>query len=341
VDITRAQPCYAFPMPRPALSYALVTPVRDEAENLPRLSGAIEAQTLLPAAWVVVDDGSSDRTPVYARALAERLPWASFVELPSAHTVARGAPIVRSFMRGLEEVPDAAVVVKLDADVSMAPDYFERLLRAFEADPRLGMASGSAYELVRGRWEQRFGTRTSVWGAARAYRRECLVDVLPLEARMGWDSVDEHKAQLRGWRTMTLLDLPFRHHRAEAERDPSSYTAWRTQGDVCHYLGYRPSYVLLRAAFRALRNPAAVGLLTGYVGAAMRRQPPCSDVAVRARVREGQRLRTLPARVREARGRASAAGRLTDAQRVVVPAELQSDRGEGEQDPEHERDLDE
>jgi hypothetical protein len=229
------------------------------------------------------------------------------VALPAASALARGGPIVRSFTRGLAEIDavEVEVVVKVDADVSMGADYFSRLLNAFDANPRLGIASGSAFELVNGRWQQRFGTGTSVWGAVRAYRRECLDDVLPLEPRMGWDSVDEHKAQLRGWQTATLHDLSFRHHRAEAERDPSRYAAWRTQGDVSHFLGYRPSYVVLRTAYRMARDPAAVGLLAGYLSATVRRSPRCNDVAVRRRVRQNQRLRVLAARAREARGRVS------------------------------------
>ena len=57
--------------------------------------------------------------------------------------MARGAPIVRAFEQGLAELSCAHdVVVKLDADVSFEPDYFERLTAAFEEDERLGMASG-------------------------------------------------------------------------------------------------------------------------------------------------------------------------------------------------------
>ena len=43
-------------------SYALVTPVRSEEENLARLAASIDSQTLLPTRWVIVDNGSEDRT---------------------------------------------------------------------------------------------------------------------------------------------------------------------------------------------------------------------------------------------------------------------------------------
>lgn len=287
-----------------ALSYALVTPAHDEEAHLPRLAEAVLAQTVSPDAWIVVDDGSSDRTLELAGELERRHDWVKTLRLPAASGMARGGPVVRSFSAGLAalEVP-VEVVVKLDADVSFPPDHFERLLLAFAADPRLGIASGSAHELETGTWRQRFSTGTSVWGAARAYRRKCLLDVLPLEERMGWDAIDEHKAQLRGWTTGTILDLPFFHHRVEGGRDRSRYAAWRAQGDVSYYLGYRPSYLLLRTIYRALREPAAVGVVVGYVAAFGRRSPRCPDAGVRCRVREQQRLRAIGRRAHEALGR--------------------------------------
>ena len=51
------------------LSYALVTPARDEAEHLPRLARSVAAQTVPPDVWVIVDDESADGT----RAVAQRL----------------------------------------------------------------------------------------------------------------------------------------------------------------------------------------------------------------------------------------------------------------------------
>lgn len=285
------------------LSYGIVTPAHDEEANLPRLACSLAAQTLLPEAWIIVDDGSTDATLACANALAESTDWVRVVELESGAGMARGGPIVRSFTAGVAELPVGLdIVVKVDADVSMEPDYFERLLEAFAAEPRLGMASGSAYELEDGRWRQRFGTGTSVWGAVRGYRHECLEQVMPLEQRMGWDSVDEHKAQVQGWDTRTLLDLPFFHHRSEAERDRSGYAAWRTQGGVSHYLGYRPSYLALRALYQATRDLSALGLIAGYLAASFGRAERCADLEVRSRVRKHQRLRNIGQRAREAMG---------------------------------------
>lgn len=290
-------------------SYALVTPVHDEATNLPRLVEAVVAQTAQPSEWVLVDDGSTDGTREHARSLADSHPWVRLVELPSSATATRGAPIVRSFLAGEATVdPSVEVVVKLDADVSMDPDYFERLLGEFAVDEALGIASGTALEWQDGEWRPRFGTGTSVWGAARAYRRACFTAVSPLVERMGWDSVDEHKAQLAGWRTRTLPGLSFRHHRAEGARDESQYGAWHRQGELAYYLGYRPSYLALRTVYHLRRSPAAVGLVAGYLRSLVRRGERCPDPDVRRRVRELQRLRSARSRIREKTGRSLSSG---------------------------------
>jgi glycosyltransferase involved in cell wall biosynthesis len=285
------------------LGYAAVTPVRDDASNLERLATCMSEQTRSPTAWIIVDNGSVDRTPELAESLAGRHPWITCMKIPGAPKVVRGAPIVRAFHAGLEQVPqEAQIVVKLDADVSFADDYFARLVRHFEDDPQLGLASGTCYEWERGEWRPRFATRDQVRGATRAYRRACLDGVLPLEERMGWDSVDQLVATLRGWRTASFGDLPFYHHRFTGERDGSA-RAWRLQGELAHYLGYRPSYLMVRTAFRSVREPAATAMLLGYAGAVFRRERRCENEEVVGLLRRQQSLWRLPERAREALGR--------------------------------------
>ena len=291
-----------------ALRYALVTPVRNEAENLLRLAESVLAQTVLPERWVIVDNGSTDDTPARARSLAESHPWIELLSIPGEPEPERGAPIVRAFTAGLEALPDRPdVVVKLDADVSFPPDHFERLLARFAADPALGIASGICLERDGDGWRARHSTRGHVRGAVRAYRSRCLDAVLPLEPRMGWDGIDELKAATLGWRTATIAEIPFFHHRPLGGREPAT-RMWRRQGEMAHYLGYRPSYLVARALYRALREPSAVAMLAGYAASALRRRPRYEDAAVRAWLRREQSLRRLPARVREALGRPEAGG---------------------------------
>ena len=206
--------------------------------------------------------------------------------MPAARASERGAPIVAAFHHGLASLDGAVPIVgQLDADLTFEADYWQRLLEALEADERLGIVSGTCLELHDGRWEERFGTGASVWGAARLYRRECLDEVLPLEPRTGWDAIDVAVANTRGWETRVFRDVPFRHHRREGSREQSRWSSWAAQGRVSHFLGYRPSYLAIRAAFKAVRDPAALGLLGGYAGEALHRRPRCSRPGVVAWVR--------------------------------------------------------
>src|SRR5262249_49500591 len=146
-----------------------------------------------------------------------------------------------------------------------------------------------------------FGTRSHVWGATRAYRRACLELVMPLEEREGWDELDALKARLNGWETRVMADLPFRHHRKMGERD-GGRRVWLAQGEAAHYMGYRLSYLLVRTAYRVVREPQAAMMLVGWAAAAVRRKPRLPDARVRKYLRDQQRIRHLPVRARETRG---------------------------------------
>jgi glycosyltransferase involved in cell wall biosynthesis len=292
--------------PGPALRYALVTPARDEAENLSRLARCVEAQTLAPDEWVIVDDGSVDGTLGVARELRRRHDWVSVVPrradgaLCDARRAGRPLLAFAAGIAALRSAPD--VVVKVDADVSFPAGHLEGLVSALAADPGLGMAAGVRCELERGEWRPRHLTGTSVEATCRAYRWSCLQQVGGAEPRFYWDGIEEAAANVRGWRTATIEHLQLRHHRSMGRRDASRMRAWALEGRGSHYMGYRPSYLVIRALFQARRDPAALAMVGGYAAAALARQRRHRDREVRAYVRRQQRLRRLPARAREALG---------------------------------------
>jgi glycosyltransferase involved in cell wall biosynthesis len=279
------------------MRYAVVTPARNEERNLGRLATALEAQTLPPAEWLVVDDASTDGTAALVAGLGERGDWVRLVTRASADPHERlsdGRRMARDldgFLLGVRSLTDKVdVVVKVDADVDFEADFFEELIGRFELDPSLGIASGTCYELEGGEWVRRTKLDTSVWGATRAYRADCIADLEALEPCMGWDGLDEIRVQLRNMRTQTFVDIPFRHHRPEGGREMTSLHQGDALGRAAWYMGYRPTYLTMRALYRARREPAALGMLWGYFGAAGRRAPRCPDERIVHALRERQRL---------------------------------------------------
>jgi glycosyltransferase involved in cell wall biosynthesis len=291
----------------PKLTYTLISPVRDEEGNLGRIAECLVSQTQVPDEWIIVDNGSTDATLSMARELEAEHDWIRVLSVEPDRTTPRGGPIVLAFNAGLATVERPTdIVVKLDVDLSFEPDYFERILSHFIRDPKLGIASGVAYEHDGKGWWLDRGARQHVRGNARVYRWACLQDVLPLETRMGWDGLDEVKARTRGWDTRFLSDVPYYHHRPLGEREGDRVSKWRGQGRMHHYMGYRPSYLLLRALYRAGRDPLALAIVWGYTECAIKREPQCADAEVVAELRSQQSARQLPRRMREMVGSAAA-----------------------------------
>ena len=289
------------------MRYVVITPARNEADNLGRLARCLREQTLLPARWMIVDDGSTDGTLSLAHEFASAHDWITALTSPGARdeplargrTGGRDVVAFNAGLAALDFTPDVAV--KVDADISFDSSYFELLLAEFASDPTLGIASGLCYERDNEEWKPRHVTAVHVRGASRAYRWACLEEILPLEERLGWDGIDEIKANVRGWTTRVVPSLAFRHHRRMGERD-GSLGAWRAQGETSHYMGYRFIYLVLRALHYARRDPAALAMIAGYVLAAVTRQARYDDPAVRLYLRRYQSLRNLLHRRREALG---------------------------------------
>ena len=110
---------------------------------------------------------------------------------------------------------------------------------------------------------------------------------------MGWDGLDEVKARMRGYRSAVLLDLAFRHHRPTGARERGRAAPLRRAGRAAWYMGYRPSYLFLRTAYRARREPAAVGMLWGFAAAAAARDPRCPEPEVIRHLRGEQSVRAV------------------------------------------------
>ena len=262
------------------------------------LAPTVVAQTVRPAAWVIVDDGSTDGTAALVAALAAEHEWITLLHsgrVSGALTEGRreGRDLL-ALQQGIGALPPhVETVTKLDADVALPADYFERLNAAFAADPRLGIASGQRCELEGGEWQPRRLTGTAVEAQCRTYRRACWEALQPIEPRMGWDGMDEARAIVAGWTTHVVNGLEFRHRRPMGTRDGNRLRARTAEGHAAHYMGYRPSYLLARAVWHARREPAAFAMLWGYATAIAERRPRSADAAAVDYVRQRQSARYL------------------------------------------------
>ncbi len=260
-------------------SYVVVTPARDEERTIEFTMRSMLAQTIPPLRWVIVDDGSTDATRELVDRELAAAPWIELAVRGDRGHRALGGGVIDAFNDGFAKVRDLPFefVVKLDADLSFEPDYFENLLRHFAADSKLGMASGKTF-LVEG------GVRKIEWcpdehvrGPAKMYRRACFEAIGGLEARRGWDMIDETRAQMLGWTTRSFLSERLIHHRPIDGRQANALRSRFEMGELYHFLGYHGLYMLVRSLRSAVqdfpRGTGGIALLLGYLRAALRRAP--------------------------------------------------------------------
>src|SRR5689334_19602714 len=121
---------------RSSRRYLLISPCRDEAQYIRRTLDSVAAQTVPPALWVVVDDGSTDETPAILEEYARRLPYLRVVRRTDRGGRRVGPGVIEAFYAGLDTVrpSDFDYLCKLDMDLDLPARYFELLMERMESD---------------------------------------------------------------------------------------------------------------------------------------------------------------------------------------------------------------
>ena len=281
----------------------------DEEEHLPRLLETIERQERLPNRLLLVNDGSSDRSPEIADAFAARHAFATALhreKRPPERDRMVQAPELKAFTWALATVSHWDVAAKLDADLALSPDLFAEIERRFDADPGLGMAGAYLSSRdERGRLRRQRCPPEHVEGENTFYRRACWQQIEPLPPILGWDTIDEARARLHGWRTASFA-MPCGdpvHLRRMGSHD-GVLRGLRRAGLSAYAYGAHPLHVLLAGVARMADRPHVLcGLhyLAGWALAALRGAPRAEPELRRFVAREnlrrirGRRLGRTPA----------------------------------------------
>src|SRR5262249_26760728 len=202
-------------MPAKYPKYVVITPAPDEAAHLADTIQSMATQTVRPAEWIIVDDGSSDGTSQIVDEYATRYPWIHAVHRPNRGFRKAGGGVVEAFNDGYSALGVAAwdYIVKLDGDLTFAEDYFERCFARFSSEPQLGIGGGEIYHDMNGNVKLEGNPKFHVRGATKIYRRACWEAIGGLVSAPGWDTIDEVKANMLGWSTRSFTELHLIHHR--------------------------------------------------------------------------------------------------------------------------------
>jgi glycosyltransferase involved in cell wall biosynthesis len=250
--------------------YIVITPARNEQENIGHTIRSMVAQTCRPAIWVIVNDGSTDNTAAIIDTAAREHAWILAVHRADRGFRKQGGGVVETFYDGFNRVASQPwdYLVKFDADLSFEPDYFERCFRKFDEDPKLGIGGGMISHPVKGVLvsESPGDPAFHVRGATKIYRRACWDQLGGLLQAAGWDTIDELRANMLGWSTRSFPDVPVQHHRFTGTADG----AWKNYvkfGLANYITGYHPVFMALKCLKRVAQRPyliGAIGLWWGF-----------------------------------------------------------------------------
>lgn len=258
------------------MKYYAIIPAYNEEAFMETTLRSIAAQTLLPAKVVVVDDNSTDRTAEIVKTFAGNHPWITLVRKKSSAVHLPGSKVIQAFEAGYATVDEAYdIIVKLDADLILPPDYFETVIKTFETDPEVGMAGGFAYIEKNGQWIlENLTDKDHIRGAFKAYRKELFKQMGGLRPAMGWDTADELLARFYGWKVVTIERLKVKHLKPTGAKYDKA--ARYKQGAAFYTLGYGLLITTIAAAKLAMRKKKPslfVDYINGFLKASKEGKP--------------------------------------------------------------------
>ncbi len=250
------------------LKYVLITPARNEEAYIEKTIQSVISQTVLPEKWVIVSDGSTDRTDEIVKQYIAENAWIELIRMPE-HRDRTFAAKVHCFNAGYEKVKDVKydIIGNLDADISFKEDYLEFLLGKFAEIPELGV-SGTPFVEGSSHYDYRFTNIEHVSGACQLFRRECFEEIggyVPIKGGgIDWTAVTT--ARMKGWKTRTFTEKVCFHHKKMGTGNSSALMTSFRQGYKDYFLGGHPLWQLFRTVYQMSKKPYIIGGLLLFFG---------------------------------------------------------------------------
>ena len=250
------------------LKYILITPARNEEAYIEKTIQSVISQTVLPEKWVIVSDGSTDRTDEIVKQYIAENAWIELIRMPE-HRDRTFAAKVHCFNAGYEKLKDVKydIIGNLDADISFKEDYFEFLLGKFAEIPELGV-SGTPFVEGSSHYDYKFTNIEHVSGACQLFRRECFKEIggyIPIKGGgIDWTAVTT--ARMKGWKTRTFTEKVCFHHKKMGTGNSSALMTSFRQGYKDYFLGGHPLWQLFRTIYQMSKKPYIIGGLLLFFG---------------------------------------------------------------------------
>lgn len=275
------------------IRYNIISPVRNEEDFVEDTIKSIINQTELPQEWIIVNDGSTDKTEEIIRPYVEKYDWIKLITLKDRGYYFPGTGVVEVVKKGFDVIVknDWEFLVKLDCDITVEKDYFENILNEFYKNPRLGIASGGIFLVEGSKTKQEKSQADHPWGASKVYRRKCFEEINGWKPIPGWDLADLLSAQMKNWETRCFNEYRILHYRGTGTRRTDITSGRFLLGRFHFRYGYGPFYTLTKSVYHLGEKPFILGgvsIFTGYIYAAIKNEDRLFEKDMRNFLRKKQ-----------------------------------------------------
>ena len=254
-------------------SYVIITPVYNEEKHIEATILGVLAQTLPPIEWIVVDDGSTDRTARIIKRYASKSQIISYYARKRNPANGYFGSNVAAINLGLQhtEKVEFDFLAFLDADISLPSDYYLTIISRMFTDRRLGIASGIYLDKVGTHKLRRvLNDRRSIPKALSVFRRECFKDIdgfIPLRYG-GEDTIACFCARMNGWKTWSFPDVVAVHNKPAGRGQSKSLLSYRFRSGIGeYYMGMHPLFVVVKSLRRCIKEqPWGIGGIARMIG---------------------------------------------------------------------------
>lgn len=268
------------------MNYALITPIKNERDNIYKLGETVLNQTIKPSLWVIVDGNSNDGSYEVAKNLFEKYDWIEIIRqkqfLDSSHlnfaiALKEGYEYIKRISK--KKKIEYNFIGKIDATIELPKNYFEKLIEELQKDPRLGIVSGTQY-LKRGDNLIKYvSIHPMDLPDTRLYRVSCLEEIGGFPVTYSPDVVLVIKARMKGWKVKRLESVVFYENRLGGLKE-GAWKGYKEKGIAMHYLGYNPILVALSALYDTIKfspHYQGIPMMYGYLISVLQKKERIND----------------------------------------------------------------
>lgn len=254
------------------MNYIIITPAYNEEKYIEKTLESVIVQSVKPMKWVIVDDGSTDRTADIIKSYTSRFSWIKYTLRTREASQSYYASNVYAIFQGVASLEDEAYdyLAILDADITLPPDYYQSLGAILASDARLGIASGNCVDKIDNKIIRHLYDRRSCAKAIMVFRKTCFDQIggfVPLKYG-GEDTCACFSARMFGWKTWAFHELMATHNKPLGTGPSNKVLSIRFRQGLCDWALAAPlSFVILKSVRRCIKEPPfIIGGLARMVG---------------------------------------------------------------------------